>query len=260
MTESSVAVTRPTIQISPSTIASLSVAALAWAAVVAIARHVGNGVGTMDLPAVELLGMWALMMTGMMLPAVAPVASLYVRTIPSGQPRRWLSFVVGYLVVWASVGIPVYGVLRVLDRIESDATIRVFAVVVLGAAGVYQLTPLKVVCLRHCRSPLGQLLHYGNITGRFKELRVAVHHAAFCLGCCWLLMALFLAFGVMNLWVTIGLAAVVVAEKLLRHGEVVGRVAGVVFVALALSVAISARVADSVLPSAPGDMPSSMEM
>jgi len=256
MTAAEIAGPRPTIRISPSTIGWLSASALVWVAVVAIVRHMGNGIGTMDLGLVEFVGMWVLMMTAMMLPAVAPVASLYVRTIPIGQPRRWLSFVAGYLLVWSTLGLPVYAVLRILDRIGSDTTIRVFAVVVLAAAGVYQLTPLKSVCLRHCRSPLGQLLHYGNVTGPLKELKVAVRHAAFCVGCCWMLMALFLAFGVMNLWAMVGLAVVVVGEKLLRRGVILGQAAGVVLLALALAVALSPGVARAVLPGAPAHMTS----
>jgi len=130
---------------------------------------------------------------------------------------------------------------------------RIITAVLLGAAGVYQLTPLKAVCLRHCRSPLGQLLHYGNVKGRARDLRVAVHHAAFCVGCCWALMTLFVAFGVMNVWAMLALAAVVVSEKLLRHGETIGRLAGAGFIVLALLVAASPRVADAVVPSTPPD-------
>jgi predicted metal-binding membrane protein len=258
MTAPAVAPSSPTIRLSPSTIVSIAAAALAWAAVIAIARHMGNAVGTMELSFAEFVGMWALMMTAMMLPAVSPVASLYARTIPIGQPRRWLSFVAGYLFVWSSVGVPVYFVLRVLDGIESATSVRAIASVVLAAAGIYQLTPLKAVCLRHCRSPLGQLLRYGNITGRFKDLKVAVHHAAYCLGCCWVLMAIFFAFGIMNLWVMIGLAAVVVGEKVLRHGETIGRLAGSAFVALALLIAVSSPVADALLPSTVTQMSSPM--
>ena len=78
-----------------------------------------------------------------------------------------LLFVGGYLAVWAAAGIPAYVALRIIDDHVGDETmLRVVAVVILAAAGIYQLTPLKAVCLRHCRSPLGQLLHYGNIKGR----------------------------------------------------------------------------------------------
>jgi predicted metal-binding membrane protein len=256
MTASVAPVERPVLRLTRETVIILGVAALAWASVLAYARDMDNGIGTMGMSLPEFMGMWSLMMTAMMLPAVAPVASLYLRTIVSDRPRRLALFVGGYLIVWAAVGIPAYIALRFVDdRVaDSTATMRTIAVVVLAAAGVYQLTPLKAVCLRHCRSPLGQLLHYGNVKGRGKELRVALHHAGFCLGCCWALMALFLAFGVMNLWAMLGLAVIVFSEKLLPHGETIGRLVGAAFVVLALFVAFSPRVADAVVPSSPAPM------
>jgi len=217
----------------------------------------------MGMPLSEFLPMWSLMMTAMMLPAVAPVAALYLRSISAragaNRSGRTVLFITGYLVVWAAFGIPAYIALRIVDDHVGQSTMRVIAIVLLAAAGVYQLTPLKTICLKHCRSPLGQLLHYGNVKGPTRDLRVAMHHAAFCLGCCWALMALFVAFGVMNVWAMVGLAAVVLGEKLLRAGEVIARLAGVVFVALALLVAVSPRVADAVVPETPtsGQMPMS---
>ena len=256
MTASVAPVERPVLRFTRESIFMLGVAALAWAGVIAYARDMGNGVGTMGMSLLEFMGMWSLMMTAMMLPAVAPVASLYLRTIVSDRSRRLGLFVGGYLIVWATAGIPAYIALRFVDdRVaDSTATMRTIAVIVLATAGVYQLTPLKAVCLRHCRSPLGQLLHYGNIKGRGKDLKVALHHAGFCLGCCWALMALFLAFGVMNLWAMLGLAVIVFSEKLLPHGETIGRLAGAAFVALALLVAFSPQVADAVVPSSPAPM------
>ncbi len=256
MTASVASVERPVLRLTRESIVMLGVAALAWAGVIAYARDMGNGVGTMGMSLLEFMGMWSLMMTAMMLPAVAPVASLYLRTIVSDRPRRLGLFVGGYLIMWATVGFPAYIALRFVDDRVADSTaaMRTIAVVVLAAAGIYQLTPLKAVCLRHCRSPLGQLLHYGNIKGRGKDLKVALHHAGFCLGCCWALMALFLAFGVMNLWAMLGLAVIVFAEKLLPHGETIGRLFGAAFVVLALLVASSPRVADAVVPSSPATM------
>lgn len=256
MTVSVAPVERPALRLTRQNIVMLGVAALAWAGVIAYARHMGNNVGTMGMSFVEFMGMWSLMMTAMMLPAVAPVASLYLRTIVSDRPRRSMLFVGGYLAVWVAVGIPTYIALRVINDHAADkpATMRTVAVVILAAAGIYQLTPLKVVCLRHCRSPLGQILHYGNIKGAAKELRVALHHAAYCLGCCWALMALFIAFGVMNVWAMLGLALIVFSEKLLRHGETIGHLAGAAFVVLALLVATSPQVADAVVPSRPAPM------
>lgn len=262
MTSPAAPLERPALRLTTQTIVMLGVGALAWAGVIAYARHMGNGVGTMGMPLVEFMGMWSLMMTAMMLPAVAPVASLVIRTIGSDRPRRLVMFVGGYLVVWAAAGIPAYFALRIVeDRVGDNANaMRTIAVVVLGVAGIYQLTPLKAVCLRHCRSPLGQLLHYGNIKGPARDLKIALHHAGYCLGCCWALMALFIAFGVMNVWAMLGLAAIVVSEKLLRHGATISRLAGAVFIALALLVATSPRVADAVVPSMPMDPSPTMSM
>jgi predicted metal-binding membrane protein len=240
---------RPTLRVSPATIASLSAAAVAWAAVIVVARHMGNGVGTMQLSLPEFTGMWALMMAAMMLPAVAPVASLYLRTISTRRPARWLLFVAGYFLVWSALALPAYLILRGFDTIASDTVLRIIAAAVLAGAGVYQLTPLKAACLRHCRSPLGQLLQYGNVTGTGKELRVAAHHAAYCIGCCWALTAIMLAFGVMNVWAMLILAAVLVGEKLLARGEALGRFAGIAFIAVAVALVVSPRVAHEVLPT-----------
>jgi predicted metal-binding membrane protein len=244
---------RSGLRLTPQTIVILGVAALAWAGVIAFARHMGNGIGTMGMPVAEFVGMWSLMMTAMMLPAVAPVASLYLRTIASDRPRRVILFVGGYLVVWAAAGIPAYFALRLIDDHVGDSagTMRTVAVVILAAAGIYQLIPLKAVCLRHCRSPLGQLLHYGNVKGRARDLKVALHHGGFCLGCCWALMLMFIAFGIMNVWAMLGLAVIVVSEKLLAQGETIGRLAGAAFVVLALLVATSPSVAHAVVPSMP---------
>ena len=146
--------------------------------------------------------MWSLMMTAMMLPAVAPVAALYVRTFRSNRPSPDRLFVAGYLLMWAAAGsrLSPRSASSTTGSMDSPTAMRAIAVVVLVLAGVYQLTPLKAVCLRHCRSPLGQLLHYGNIKGPTRDLKVALHHGGYCLGCCWALMALFIAFGVMNIW------------------------------------------------------------
>ena len=262
MTSSAAPLERPALRLTTQTIVMMGVGALAWAGVIAYARQMGNGVGTMGIPLGEFMGMWSLMMTAMMLPAVAPVASLVIRTIGSDRTRRLILFAGGYLVVWAAAGIPAYFALRIVDdQVGGHPTVmRTIAVVVLAVAGVYQLTPLKAVCLRHCRSPLGQLLHYGNVKGRARDLRIAVHHAGFCLGCCWGLMLLFVAFGVMNLWAMLGLAVIVVSEKLLRRGAIVSRLAGVVFIVLAVLVAASPRVADAVVPSMPSGPAPAMDM
>ncbi len=259
MTAPALGAARPSFRLTPTPVALIALAALAWVGVIAYARDLGNGPGSMGMPLGQFLPMWAVMMTAMMLPAVAPVASLYSRTITSERtserrseraPRLSL-FVAGYLIAWAAAGIPAYALLRVVDHVagDSDTAMRAIAAVTLAAAGLYQLTPLESRCLHHCRSPLAQLLHYGNVKGPLRDLKVALHHAGYCLACCWALMALFIAFGVMNVWAMLGLAAIVVGEKVLRRGEAIGRYAGVAFLVLSVLVLASPSVANALVPS-----------
>src|SRR5262245_38650263 len=189
MSVSAATADRAAFRLTPTTAGVLSLAALGWAGAIAWARDLGNGRGTMGMSAAAFLAMWTLMMSAMMLPAVSPVASLYAQTIRTRRATRVPMFVAGYLLAWALAGLPGYAVLRGVDLVarDADAAMRTIAVVVLLAAGAYQLTPLKTRCLRHCRSPLGQLLHFGNVKGRGRDLRVALHHAGYCLGCCWAL-------------------------------------------------------------------------
>jgi predicted metal-binding membrane protein len=122
-----------------------------------------------------------------------------------------------------------------LERTELLSSMMVGTSVVLGAlllisAGVWQLTPLKYACLKHCRSPLHFLSHHWR-KGRLGAFRMGVEHGAFCLGCCWFLMALLFYGGVMNLYWIVGLALFVLLEKVLPGGHRLGGVAGVGLVA-----------------------------
>ncbi|HET9017308.1 MAG TPA: DUF2182 domain-containing protein, partial [Thermomicrobiaceae bacterium] len=110
------------------------------------------------------------------------------------------------------------------------------AVAIFVAAGLYQLAPLKHRCLRHCRSPLAHLMHYGSYRGRWRDLRAGAHHGGYCLACCWALMALLVAFGVMNVGAMVVLAAVVAVEKQWSHGEGFARLAGIAALGLAVLV------------------------
>ncbi len=112
---------------------------------------------------------------------------------------------------------------------------HILAVAVFAACGVYQLSRLKDRCLAHCRSPLALLLHYGSYQGRFRDLRAGAHNGGYCLGCCWGLMVILIAVGVMNIAAMIGLAAVVLIEKTWRWGPAAGRLAGAAALALALA-------------------------
>ena len=186
----------------------------------------------------SFVGMWTLMMAAMMLPSVAPTASLYAKTVPRNRAARMGGLVAGYLLVWAAAGLPAFGLAWLAGWLASQhpAAAHALAVGAFAACGVYQLSALKDRCLAHCRSPLGLLLHYGSYRGRFRDLRAGAHHAAYCLGCCSALMVILIAVGVMNLAAMVGLAAVVLIEKTWRWGQAAGRLAGVA--ALALAVAI----------------------
>ena len=107
-----------------------------------------------------------------------------------------------------------------------------------ASAGVYQLTPLKDVCLRTCRSPLGMYLKYGSYRGSAVDFRVGLHHGMYCVGCCWALMVVLVGVGVMNLVAMVVLAAVILLEKLWRYGEAAARAVGVAFLVLALLAAL----------------------
>jgi predicted metal-binding membrane protein len=213
----------------------LLVAAVAW--LVTVGRA-GTITGTMGLGLAAFVGMCALMMAAMMLPSVAPVASMYQRSVRSWRALRLAGFTGGYLLAWAGAGIPAFLLNGFVAQLVGDhpAWATAVAVVVFASCGLYQLTPLKSRCLKHCRSPLSLLLPYGAYRGRLRDVRAGVHHGAYCLGCCWSLMALFVVLGVMNLAAMVVLAAVVLAEKLWRHGEVLSRAVGVAALALAVAV------------------------
>jgi predicted metal-binding membrane protein len=100
------------------------------------------------------------------------------------------------------------------------------AAITLAVAGLYQFTPLKARCLRHCRSPLGFLLHFGNYSGRLRDVRVGAYHGGYCVGCCWSLMLVLVAVGVMNMAWMVGLTALVFVEKVWRSGKAFGYAVG----------------------------------
>jgi predicted metal-binding membrane protein len=214
--------------------------AVAWVFTAREASEMGNGPGTMGLGIIGFVAVWALMMAAMMLPSVAPVASLYAQTIRSRRFWRLLTFTSGYLAVWSAAGLPVYGVLRVTGSLATHHHLaaRLVAVGLLTTAGLWQFSAAKDRCLAHCRSPFAALLHYGSFKGAFRDLRAACHHAVRCLGCCWALMVLFAVFGVMNVAAMVILAGVVFLEKLIGGGSRVPRLIGIACLALALIAAV----------------------
>jgi predicted metal-binding membrane protein len=228
----------------------VAVAGLAWLDLWRRAR----GMMDMAMPEMEpwspaefgaILAMWLVMMVAMMLPSASPMLLLFAGTqrerTTSGAPATVLAFAGGYLLVWGGFSVAAAALQAALQQsmlVSGDlAMVGVWVPAgVLALAGVYQLTPLKQACLVHCRSPLGFLLgHWRDGIGG--ALTMGLRHGAFCLGCCWALMALLFVVGVMNLaWIAI-LALLVLAEKVLPHGVWLSRASGVALLAWAAWVA-----------------------
>ena len=174
-------------RLTPQATVLLLVAAVAWLVTVGRAGAMAGMTGTMGLGLAGFVGMWTLMMAAMMLPSVAPVASMYQRSVRSYRALRLAGFTGGYLLAWAGAGVPAYLLTVLVARLVDDhpGWATAVAVAVFAACGVYQLTPLKSRCLKHCRSPLSLLLHYGSYQGSLRDVRAGVQHGAYCLGCCW---------------------------------------------------------------------------
>ena len=183
--------------------------------------------GTMGYALPAFMGMWALMMAGMMLPSVAPFASMYSRTVTERRLPRLVLFAAGYLAVWSLMGIPAFGLARLADEYAGGAVGTALAAGAFAACGIYQLTPLKYRCLSHCRTPMSHLLKFAAHSGPFRDLRSGFEHGYFCAACCWGLMVLLVAFGVMNVPAMILLAGVVATEKMWHWGERFSRAVGV---------------------------------
>lgn len=217
------------------TLALIGLSVAAWIATLAWARSAGMGAmpGTMGMNLVAFVVMWALMMTAMMLPSVGPFVGVYQRTITESRLPRLLGLGLGYLAVWAAVGVVAFGIATWFGDLAAGnaTTAQVVAVATFALVGIYQLSPLKYRCLSHCRTPIGHLIHYLGFTGSWRDVRAGLSHGWFCLGCCWALMVLMVAFGVMNIAAMIGLAAVIAIEKIWQHGERFARVIGAAAIA-----------------------------
>jgi predicted metal-binding membrane protein len=215
----------------------LILAAGAWAATLVLAKGMAGMTGTMGLGLAAFVLVWTLMMAAMMLPSVTPTATLYAKTMQRNRPARIAGLVAGYLAVWAAAGLPAYGLAWLAGWLTAQhpSAAHSMAVTVFAVCGIYQLSNLKDRCLAHCRSPLGLLLHYGSFRGRLRDLRVGAHHGGYCLGCCWALMVILVAVGVMNVAAMVGLAAVVLIEKVSPWGLAIGRLVGAAALALAVA-------------------------
>jgi predicted metal-binding membrane protein len=225
-----------------------------WWSIVTAGDMAGDGMTTDGMPTdgmpiepqpamslVAFLVAWVAMMAAMMFPAVLPVVRLYARAAATNQAAPVVVFVAGYIVLWGLVGIPAYIAWSRLHEplmAGSPWAGRVAGAVGL-AAGLYQLTPLKSVCLRHCRSPLSFFMRHGKHLDRPTGAFVAgVRHGVFCIGCCWMLMALLIAFGAMQLvWMLI-FAVLILLEKSAPFGEQLARVTGVALVVVGVALLV----------------------
>lgn len=165
---------------------------------------------------------WVAMMAAMMLPAVLPVVRLYGQAAARGRAAPTTFFVLGYLAVWSVVAAPAYLAWSALEQplAEGRPWVARVAGVTFLAAAVWQLTPLKNVCLRHCRSPMGFFLRFGGSIRRpLGAMRMGAAHGAFCFGCCWAIFAVLVVLGTMNLAWMAALTALIVLEKHAPRGE-----------------------------------------
>jgi len=193
------------------------------------------------------LGIWVTMTAAMMLPATAPMVVVFSRV--SRARRRGLgvapmgAFVAGYLVTWTFFGLAAYGLDRGARSAAADLLARVhgeryLAGVALVAAGLYELTPLKEVCLRHCRGPV-HFVHAGWRDGPVGALQMGSRHGLYCVGCCSGLMLALFALGVMSLsWMAV-IAVLIFVQKVLPLGDRVAPIVSASFVALAAWVVVS---------------------
>ncbi len=184
------------------------------------------------------VGVWVVMMAAMMFPSVSPTVALYSRMTRKHGLGRSLLFTGAYLAVWAAAGVAAYGLFR-LGRgvlggeLAWDAGGRWFAGGVLGVAALYELTPLKYVCLEKCRSPLGFLLGSWR-DGQRGAVQMGARHAAWCVGCCWALMAALFALGVMSLVWMAFVAALITLEKTLPWRRIATSATATILIVLAV--------------------------
>jgi predicted metal-binding membrane protein len=173
---------------------------------------------------IAFLAAWTAMMTAMMLPSAVPLVLVHGRR---GRGR----LIAGYLLVWAAAGIPVLLLAKTSDlMMVPDAAVAA----VLVAAGVYQFTPLKDVCLKACRSPLDFVaMRWGR-----GSLRLGIDHGAYCVGCCWALMAVLVVAAAMSVAAAAVIAAVVFAEKVLPGGFWLARAGGLALLVAAVFVVL----------------------
>jgi predicted metal-binding membrane protein len=231
--------------------ALLLCAAAGWAFTAQQAASMGGMGGMAMLGAGLFLVTWVVMMVAMMFPATVPMVlthALVVRSRGEGSLPT-VAFVLGYLVIWMAAGLVPLAIIQLAGSSVAAQLggwlPRVGGAVVL-LAGIYQLTPLKNVCLSQCRSPLGFILTHDFGGGSPAAARAGMSHGLYCLGCCWALMAVLAILGLMNLAWMAAFAVVFFLEKNWSRGVVLSRVVGVACVVLGLAVIVQPGVLTTV--------------
>jgi predicted metal-binding membrane protein len=249
----------------------LALAAGAWAITIARSHGMDEGPGS-DLGAAgAYVVTWVVMMAAMMFPSVAPLVAVYAglqrgrRDKQMPAPAGATGFLVaGYLVTWTLAGVGAFGLFAagralVGDQLAWDAEGRWVAAGVLLAAEAYEFTPLKDACLTRCRGPLAFVLESWR-DGRAGALRMGIEHGAWCVGCCWALMAALFALGVMSIAWMVLVALLIAVEKLLPWRAAATYAVTCVLVVLAVAVAaVPDRVPALTVPGS-DDAPMGMSM
>ena len=183
-----------------------------------------------------IFAMWWVMMVAMMLPGAAPMLLLFARVnrAQRARDRPYVAtgiFAAGYLAAWGGFSALAVGLQWGLEQLDllspmMETTSYWLGGAILLAAGAWQLTPIKGVCLRHCRSPMSFLVQKWQ-PGPLGAFRMGLEHGTYCLGCCWFLMGLLFLDGIMNLFWIAGLAVFIMLEKTIPMGHWIGRIAGI---------------------------------
>ena len=241
--------------------ALLLLAAAAWVFTGVRMRGMDAGPGTALGSVGFYVTTWIVMMAAMMFPSIAPMVLVYTR-ISNTRRSRGLGgptslFVAGYLVTWSLFGVAAYVLFELfasahLDFLAWDRAGRYLAGGVLVAAAAYQLTPAKDACLRRCRGPLAFVLERWR-DGRIGALRMGIEHGAWCVGCCWALMAALFALGVMSVaWMAL-VAVLIAVEKLLPWKALANRTVAIALLVLGLAIMTApARVPGLTVPQDSG--------
>jgi predicted metal-binding membrane protein len=249
----------------------LGLAAAAWIATGDRMEGMDAGPGTDPGTLGFYVTAWVVMMAAMMFPSIWPMVSMYSR-IQEGKRARGreaplgatASFVGGYLITWTAWGLLAYAAYQIGSSVWPDALAwdrggPYVAGGVIVAGALYQLTPLKNACLKRCRSPIMFLMNAWQ-PGRIGALRMGLEHGAWCVGCCWGLMAALFALGVMSVGWMVLIAALIAAEKLLPWRAPASYGVAVLLLALGFLVAFTpSSVPGLTLPDSP-ETAKAMEM